>query len=179
MSCWYAQSRGWRGLLGHTISTGPPLIQREGLLDVQVGVARRLSHRYRDRYNTLTQGLARTCAVPPVHCVLAELSSLPPISSRPPNKKTRWPGAPWPQRPALLQPAASRKHCKLPDPERPDTARKIRTRSQKRTQSQNKPFAIAGAAAAERDRSKFCSANLRQDPQEALYKISRTEDEFS
>ena len=56
-----------------TFSTGPPLIQREGPLDVRVGVARRLSHRYRDIYNTLTQGLASTCAVPPMHCVLAEL----------------------------------------------------------------------------------------------------------
>ena len=48
-------------------------VQRDPDVNVQRRRGSRLSHRYRDIYNTLTQGLARTCAVPPMHCVLAEL----------------------------------------------------------------------------------------------------------
>ena len=48
-------------------------VQRDPDVNVQRRHRSRLSHRYRDIYNTLTQGLARTCAVPPMHCVLAEL----------------------------------------------------------------------------------------------------------
>ena len=115
-----------------TFSTGPPLIQREGPLDVRVGVARRLSHRYRDIYNTLTQGLASTCAVPPMH------SSE--VTGRGPGRDlvcwlgggAKKPGArpgltPW--RPAVQQTAASRSPCELPGPPEPAPARKIRTRS--------------------------------------------------
>jgi hypothetical protein len=150
MSCWYAQSRGWRGLLGHTISTGPPLIQREGLLDVQVGVARRLSHRYRDIFNTFTQGLARTCAVPPVHCVLAELLGLPRTSSRPPYKKTRCP------RPCgnQLRRASIASSLDLSDQAQLEKSARGAPNC---TQSQNKPFAIALSGAADRHRSKLCS----------------------